>query len=106
MEREVGAFGKYWRSSPLVFSFEPRCMVTPGEPFSDRATTACRLCAQRLDGDPAHHHGCRAENGSREGSGESWGAGGSGKLGGDEVRGVAIKRASGAVVVPVWRRSA
>jgi hypothetical protein len=22
---EVGALGKYWRSSPLVFSLEPRC---------------------------------------------------------------------------------
>jgi hypothetical protein len=22
---QIGALGKYWRSSPLVFSFDPRC---------------------------------------------------------------------------------
>jgi hypothetical protein len=27
---EVAAFGKYWRSSPLVFSLEPRCQGLRG----------------------------------------------------------------------------
>ena len=27
---EVGAFGKYWRNSPLVFSLVPRCQRLEG----------------------------------------------------------------------------
>lgn len=42
----IGPFGKFWRSRPLVFSFEPRCQ---GERESQKFTRV--LCVLAASGD-------------------------------------------------------